>query len=264
MAKDYREVTGRIFNIQKFSVHDGPGIRTIIFLKGCPLRCRWCCDPEGQSFKIQNMKMDDGTEKIMGRDVKAGEIIDEIMKDYHYYRRSGGGVTLSGGEMLMQPDFAEAILRGCKDMGLSTAVETTGFASFDVISRLLPHIDYVLMDIKHKNSAKHKEYTSQPNELILENAPKIAKQAKNLIIRVPVIPTFNDKPDEIKEIAEFAASLEGVEEMHLLPYHRMGSDKYRWLGREYSLTNINPPENDYMQMLRKTAEECGIRCQIGG
>jgi len=264
MAKDYRNVTGRIFNIQKFSVHDGPGIRTIIFLKGCPLRCRWCCNPEGQKYEIQEMKMDDGTVKIMGKDVTAGEIVDEIMKDYHYYRRSGGGVTLSGGEMLMQPDFAEAILRGCKDIGLSTAVETTGFASFDVISRLLPHIDYVLMDIKHMNSEKHKAFTSQPNELILQNAVKISKSAKNLIIRVPVVPTFNDTPEEIKEIASFASRLNGVNEIHLLPYHRMGSDKYRWLDREYTLTEIVTPEDKHMELLKTAAEECGIRCQIGG
>ena len=264
MAKDYRNVTGRIFNIQKFSVHDGPGIRTIIFLKGCPLRCRWCCNPEGQKFEIQEMKMDDGTVKIMGKDVTAGEIVDEIMKDYHYYRRSDGGVTLSGGEMLMQPDFAEAVLRGCKDIGLSTAVETTGFASFDVISRLLPHIDYVLMDIKHMNSEKHKAFTSQSNELILQNAVKISKSAKNLIIRVPVIPTFNDTPEEIQEIALFASRLNGVNEIHLLPYHRMGSDKYRWLDRKYTLTEIVTPEDEHMQLLKSAAEECGIKCQIGG
>ncbi len=262
--KDYRDVAGRIFNIQKFSVHDGPGIRTIVFLKGCPLRCRWCCNPEGQKYQIQELKMDDGTVKVMGRDVTAGEMIDEVMKDYIYFRRSGGGITLSGGEMSMQPEFAEALLRLSKEYGISTAVESCGYASFDVIMKLLPHIDTFLMDIKHMNSEKHKEYTGRPNELILENAKKIASSANQLIIRVPVIPTFNDTVSEITEIAKFAASLPNVSEMHILPYHRMGSDKYRWLGREYTLGDIVTPGDEQMELLRKSAEDCGINCRIGG
>ncbi len=262
--KDYRNVGGRIFNIQKFSVHDGPGIRTIVFLKGCPLRCRWCCNPEGQNYKIEEMTLDDGTVKTEGRDVTAGEMVDEVMKDFIYFRRSGGGVTLSGGEMLMQPDFSEAILRLCKDYGVTTAVESTGYASFDVIDKLLPHIDYFLMDIKHMDSKKHESFTGRPNELILENAKKIAKGAKSLTIRVPVIPTFNDTVAEITEIAKFAASLDNVSEMHILPYHRMGSDKYRWLGREYTLSELTAPSDEHMENLRQAAEACGIKCQIGG
>lgn len=264
MNTDYRAVRGRIFNIQKFSVHDGPGIRTIIFLKGCALRCRWCCNPESQEYGIQEMRLDDGTVKVMGRDVTAGEIIDEIVKDYTYYRRSGGGLTLSGGESLLQPDFSEALLRGCKELGISTAIESTGFASMETISRLLPHIDYFLMDIKHMDSKKHKEFTGQSNEKILKNAIEIAKRANSLTIRVPVIPGFNDTEKEISDIAEFAAKLHGVREIHLLPYHRMGSDKYRWLGREYSLSDIMPPTEEKMNSLKEVAKRAGIECIIGG
>ena len=169
---DYLKTTGRIFDIQKFSIHDGPGIRTIVFLKGCPLRCRWCCNPESQSREIQTM-VTGGVEKTVGRDVTAEEVLEEVMKDTRYYRRSGGGITLSGGECLMQPNFAVALLRGAKEMGLNTAIESTAFASFDTISRLLPYLDLYLMDIKHMNSAKHELFTGRPNELILENAMKI-------------------------------------------------------------------------------------------
>ena len=208
--------------------------------------------------------MDDGTVREMGRDVTAGEVVDELMKDYAYYRRSGGGVTLSGGEMLMQPDFAEAILRLCKDFGISTAVETTGYADFNIISRLIPHIDCFLMDIKHINSEKHKAYTGRENELILENAKEISKRAKRLVIRVPVIPGFNDTPEEISDIAAFASSLDGVNEINLLPYHRMGSDKYRWLGRSYTLPELIPPTDEHMQILQETARKYGLFCKIGG
>ena len=260
---DYLNVSGRIFDIQKFSVHDGPGIRTIVFLKGCALRCKWCCNPESQKYEIQTM-LQNGKEKTIGQDITVAEVLEIVKKDMPYYRRSGGGLTLSGGEMLCQSDFAYALLRSAKEASINTAVETTGFASYEVIEKLLPHIDTVLMDIKHINSAKHKEFTTQPNEKILENAVKIAKNAKKLIIRVPVIPTFNDTPEEIGEIARFAASLDGVTEINLLPYHRFGKDKYDGLGREYLMGDLPSPTEEKMQQLKAVAERCGLTCKIGG
>ena len=260
---DYLNVSGRIFDIQKFSVHDGPGIRTIVFLKGCALRCKWCCNPESQKYEIQTM-LQNGKEKTIGQDITVAEVLEIVKKDMPYYRRSGGGLTLSGGEMLCQSDFAYALLRSAKEASINTAVETTGFASYEVIEKLLPHIDTVLMDIKHTNSAKHKEFTTQPNEKILENAVKIAKNAKKLIIRVPVIPTFNDTPEEIGDIARFAASLEGVTEINLLPYHRFGKDKYDGLGREYLMGDLPSPTEEKMQQLKAVAERCGLTCKIGG
>lgn len=261
--EDYMNTTGRIFDIQKYSIHDGPGIRTIVFLKGCPLRCRWCCNPESQSPKIEKMTVN-GTEKIIGRDVTVKEVMDEIVKDMPYYRRSGGGVTLSGGECLMQPEFAVSLLTACKEYGIDTAIETTAFAKFEVIEYYLPYIDHVLMDIKHIDEAKHKAFTGQSNKPILENAIKIGAMAKELIIRVPVIPTFNNTPEEISAIAEFASKIPNVKKMHLLPYHRLGQDKYSGLGREYTLADIVPMEDDYMQMLLSSAEKSGLECQIGG
>ena len=257
------DIKGRIFDIQRFSVHDGPGIRTIVFLKGCALRCKWCCNPESQNYTIEEMEID-GKKKIIGRDVTVSEVLETIKRDIPYYRRSGGGVTLSGGESLCQPEFAVALLRASKENGINTAMESTGFAKFDVIEQYLPYLDLYLMDIKHMDSKKHVQFTSKPNELIIDNAKKIARQAKKLIIRVPVIPTFNDTEEEILEIAEFAKELPNVNELHLLPYHRLGQDKYKGLGRTYELADLVPPTDEHMRRLLKTAETTGLKCQIGG
>lgn len=263
MEMDKKPVIGRIFDIQRFSIHDGPGIRTIIFLKGCRLRCRWCCNPESQEYGIQTMTVQ-GKKRIIGRDVTVEEVMDEIKKDLPYYRRSGGGVTLSGGEALLQPEFAIELLKSCQEYGINTAIESAGFASFDVISRYLPYIDTFLMDIKHMDSRKHEEFTGQPNSMILANARRIAEAGANLIIRVPVVPGFNHTKEEIRAIATFAGSLPGVKELHLLPYHRLGQDKYEGLGRTYTLAQLDPPTNDTMNELRKAVQESGLKCQIGG
>ncbi len=259
----YENVKGRIFDIQRFSIHDGPGIRSIVFLKGCVLRCRWCCNPESQSYDIETLTLD-GKVKTVGRDVTVNQVMEEIVKDMPYYKRSGGGITLSGGECLCQPEFSAALLAAAKDYGLNTAIESTGCMAFEKIEMLLPYLDLYLMDIKHTNSEKHKAFTGRSNELILENARKIAEKAKKLIIRVPVVPTFNDTEEEILGIAKFASTLPGVEEIHLLPYHRLGQDKYEGTGREYTLKEIVPPTEEHMQKLLKVAESTGLRAQIGG
>ena len=146
MMENVYDQTGRIFDIQRYSLHDGPGIRTIVFFKGCHLRCRWCCNPESQEYGIQAMNMN-GTTKTVGRDVTVRELMSDLEKDRVYYERSGGGITLSGGECMAQPDFAEALLIACHRYGLTTAIETTAFADRAVVERLIPHVDYVLMDI---------------------------------------------------------------------------------------------------------------------
>ena len=261
---NYENITGRIFDIQRFSVHDGPGIRTIVFLKGCALRCKWCCNPESQNFEIETMQMDDGKQKVMGRDVTVREIMETVIKDMPYYRRSGGGLTLSGGESLLQPQFAEGIFRACHDRGINTAIETTSVVDYKVIEPLLPFIDTYLMDIKHINPEKHKAFTGKDNQRILENAVKIDRNANKLIIRVPVIPTFNDTEEEIGSIADFVSKLEKTNEMHLLPYHKFGTDKYRWLGRSYTMPDLDPPSDAKMEALKKVCEQKGVICRIGG
>lgn len=263
MDNNYLETKGRIFDIQKFSVHDGPGIRTIVFLKGCILRCKWCCNPESQEYDIQTLTLDH-KQKICGRDVTVKEVINDVLKDMPYYRRSGGGLTLSGGESLCQPEFATALLKAAKDNGINTAMESTGYAKKDVLDKYLENLDYFLMDIKHINSQKHMQFTGKTNQKILENAKYIAENAKELIIRVPVIPTFNATEDEIAQIAEFAASLPRVKKLHLLPYHRLGLDKYTGLGRKYELEHILPPTDEHMEKLRSVVGKYNLECQIGG
>ncbi len=260
---DNNSVVGRIFDIQKFSTHDGPGIRTIVFLKGCILHCRWCCNPESQSYRIQRMKTKDGT-KVIGYDTTVGEVMKKIMQDMPYYRRSHGGVTLSGGEALCQTEFVTALLSECKKNGITTAVETTACLPFGMIEPVLPLLDTVLMDVKHMNSEKHEEFCGLRNELILDNARKIANYGSRLIIRVPVIPTFNDTEGEIRDIADFAKSLPGVTEIHLLPYHRLGYDKYIGLDREYTMGDVMPPSKEKMETLRRVAEGSGLTAVIGG
>ena len=220
---DYLDTKGRIFDIQKYSVHDGPGIRTIVFLKGCVLRCRWCCNPESQEYRIQNMKVL-GEDKVIGRDVTVREMIEEVEK------------------------------------------ESMACAPWEKIEQVLPYLDVYLMDIKHMNQEKHKEFTGRANGLMLENARKVALYGKTrLVIRVPVIPTFNDSVEEIQAIARFAASLPGVNKIHLLPYHRLGQDKYEGLGRPYLMEGILPPTAEHMQMLKNAVHAvCGLDCQIGG
>lgn len=257
------DTVGRIFDIQRYSIHDGPGIRSIVFFKGCILRCRWCCNPESQEWEIQKM-IRAGKTEIVGRDVSVREVMEEVEKDFPYYNRSGGGVTLSGGEALCQPDFSEALLTACREDGINTAIETTGYAEKSVLDRIIPLIDYVLMDIKHTDAKKHEAFTGKSNEKILENAKYIAGIARDLTIRVPVIPTFNDTPSEIRDIAKFAASLPNVTKLHLLPYHRLGRDKYTGLSREYTLDYIEPMSNEKINTLYDAACESGLIVNIGG
>ena len=262
---DLLQTKGRIFDIQRYSIHDGPGIRTIVFLKGCVLRCKWCCNPESQEYKIQTMTVQ-GKTKTIGRDVTVREILETVALDRPYYRRSGGGITLSGGESLCQPEFCEALLFGAKEMGINTAMESMACAEYSVIEKILPYLDTYLMDIKHTDPQKHKQFTGRSNELMMENAKKVAASGQTeLVIRVPVIPTFNCTVTEIESIAKFAAGLPGVKKLHLLPYHRLGQDKYEGLGRNYELKELVPPANDTMQELLRAAQRVtDLDCQIGG
>lgn len=263
--EEYLNTTGRIFDIQRYSVHDGRGIRTIVFLKGCVLRCKWCCNPESQEYAIQQMTQANGKVKTVGEDITVQDALDILEKDRRYFYRSGGGLTLSGGESLVQYEFARDLLHAAKDAGFSTALESMACAEYYKIEELLPYLDQYLMDIKHTNSQKHKEFTGKENSLMLENARKVAESGQTeLIIRTPVIPTFNDTDEEIGGIAEFAASLPGVREMHILPYHKLGYDKYIGLGRPYPMGDAEPPSKEKMLRFRSIVESTGLSCMIGG
>jgi pyruvate formate lyase activating enzyme len=192
------------------------------------------------------------------------EVMDEVEKDRPYYYRSGGGLTLSGGECLLQPEFARGLLAAAKAAGISTAIESMGLVRFEVIASVLPFLDQYLMDIKHVDAAKHQAFTGKSNALILENARKTAATGQtSLVIRVPVIPTFNDTPEEIRDIARFADSLPGVEELHLLPYHRLGQEKYVRLGRPYLMGDVLPPDREHMERLQKVViDNSRLRCVL--
>lgn len=262
---EYLKTKGRIFDIQRYSIHDGRGIRTIVFLKGCVLRCKWCCNPESQSYAMETM-MVKGESKQIGEDVTVEEVMETVEKDRQYYWRSGGGLTLSGGESLCQPEFARDLLRAAKEAGISTAMESMACADYSVIEELLPYLDQYLMDIKHMNPEKHRQFTGKSNAEMIKNAKRVAESGlTELSIRVPVIPTFNDSKEEILAIATYADSLPGVERIHLLPYHRLGQDKYEGLGRPYLMGDILPPENEHMEHLKQLVEShTRLHCQIGG
>ena len=198
--KEYLNTSGRIFDIQRYSIHDGPGIRTIVFLKGCALRCRWCCNPESQSFDVETMVIN-GKPKVMGKDVTVAEVMETVEKDMPYYLQSNGGLTLSGGECTLQPEFSVGLLKAAKDLGISTAIESMAYAKYEVIETLLPYLDLYLMDIKHMDPQKHKEFTGHDNIRMLENAVRVAHSGQTeLIIRVPVIPGFNATDEELLAI----------------------------------------------------------------
>lgn len=309
-----RPTEGLLFDIQRYSIHDGPGIRTLVFLKGCPLRCQWCCNPESQSFapevefraslcqqcgrclavcprgavnpdlavasecKIDRERCDicgrcaeecpSGALRVVGRWRTVTEVMAEVLRDAPFYRRSGGGLTLSGGEPLAQAAFAEELLRACYDHNVRTAVETCGLVGWPVFERVLPHTDLFLYDLKHLDPAEHEQLTGVSNRLILENARRLAQSGAKLVLRVPLISPLNTTPENLAATAQFAASL-GLAEVHLMPFHQLGKDKYRRLGLEYGLGEArgmrDTPEGTALIGLARTAfERRGLEVHIGG
>jgi pyruvate formate lyase activating enzyme len=298
-------VRGTVFNIQYYCIHDGPGIRTTVFLKGCALHCKWCSNPESISpkpelgfIKAKCSKCGKcaaacpegaisgtlgeipafnreicincgkcvpachyGALAIYGQEMTAEELYEAVRKDELFYRRSGGGVTLSGGEPLQQPELVLALFALCRSAGIHTAIETTGHTSSQVLAKVLSLTDYVLFDLKHMSAREHGEHTGQGNELILANARQVAESGVPVLFRMPVIPGVNDTDRNIRETAAFLKSLgENAPEMELLPFHRMGSGKYEGLGKPYLLEGVLPPGQDQMEAVRSAFEGLGIVC----
>ncbi|MBE6956646.1 MAG: glycyl-radical enzyme activating protein [Ruminococcaceae bacterium] len=268
-----------LFDIQDFCTGDGPGIRTTVFFKGCNLSCRWCHNPESQNPTAQMLYYRDkcthcgrcervcpnGLEtcdfcgrceficpnearSISGKEHTAEDVMDRIRKDAVYYKNSGGGATFSGGECMLQIDALEELLKACKAEEIHTAVDTAGHVPFDYFERILPYTDLVLYDVKCLDSAKHKRYTGVGNELILDNLKRLLAIGKPTWVRIPVIPTFNDTEEEMKEIKRFLDSCGTPERVELLPYHTLGEGKYVALGMEGTCFDV--PDEEKMERLK--------------
>lgn len=241
------KMSGMVLRIERSSIHDGMGFRTVVFLKGCPLTCLWCSTPESQSPQIECTE-----NKKHGQLMSIDEVMAEVRKDSVFYFHSGGGLTISGGEPLMQADFTAQILEKAHREGISTAVETSLSVPFSQVEKVLPHLDIMYADMKHIDSSKHKMYCGMDNTAILENLRRIDAQAKGLrlIIRIPLIPGINDDAVTLHGIGEFCAGLKNLHCVQVLPYHRLGVDTYRKMGLTYSLANLKPPSQEHLEACR--------------
>ncbi|MDA3822153.1 MAG: glycyl-radical enzyme activating protein [Bacteroidales bacterium] len=261
-----------IFDIKRFALHDGPGIRTTVFLKGCPLRCLWCHNPESHSTeeeKYDVTRIVDGKEismsKIYGKEVDQETLLKEILNDQVFYEESNGGVTFSGGEPLMQHKALINLLKILGEKGIHRAVDTSGYANREIVSMVAEQTDLFLFDLKLMDSDRHKEFTGVENQRILENADLILDKGVELIFRVPVIPGINDSDAEINALMKFLTDRKDrVKDVHLLPYHKIGMQKYSRMAKNYSFSDIEEPEEAHMLELKQKIESCGVDVTIGG
>ena len=295
-------VRGLVFDIQRFSVHDGPGIRTLVFLKGCPLRCWWCDNPEGQeaspelafrrslcigcgecvpacprqALRLEGTSLEIdaslcdlcgecvqacGPEalSIVGRWMTLEQVLSEVERDLVFYDTSQGGLTVSGGEPLHQPNFVQALFEAAKARGISTALETSGYAPWPSLERIARWTDLVLYDIKHTDPLTHRRLTGESNSLVLENVRRLATLGARVVVRYPVVPGLTDDPDDADALFRLVGALPGVEEVQLLPYHRLGESKYAMLRRPYTLKGLLPPSHQAMERLSELAKRRGLR-----
>jgi pyruvate formate lyase activating enzyme len=299
--------SGLIFNIQKYSLHDGPGIRTTVFLKGCPLCCAWCHNPEGILHRCEIVVVESrcavcgecrrvcpfaesiggegvlparnekciqcgacveacptGARQMIGRTMSVSDVMREILKDRIFYDGSGGGVTVSGGEPLMQPQFLLALLEACRAEGIHAVLDTTGFGCTEHLLAAAQLAGLVLYDLKAFDEARHRELTGVSNRSILENLKVLDREHRNIWIRLPVVPGFNDDLDNLKQIANFVTGLRNVTLVNLLPFHRTGLHKYERLGRTHGLDGVEAPSAELMQRAVKIFEDAGLKAKAGG
>ena len=258
---------GTIFKIKKYALHDGPGIRTTVFFKGCPLSCQWCHNPEGIDPRPQTIWRTTSSgeiEETVGTVMGVEALIKAIEKDVLFYDESGGGVTFSGGEPLSQPQFLEAVLAVCNHREIHAALDTSGFAPAAVIDRIIPQLQLVLFDLKIMDARRHQRYTGVSNRIILENLKRIADSRTPMRIRVPLIPGITDGDDNIVEIVRFACTLKTLQGVDLLPFHRIGSEKYRRLGMTDNMAEAVPPVPERVAAIQTRFESAGFTVSIGG
>ncbi|MFA9370673.1 MAG: glycyl-radical enzyme activating protein [Labilibaculum antarcticum] len=264
-------MNGIVFDIKRYAVHDGPGIRTTIFMKGCPLRCLWCHNPESFSLQIEEFSQCKSLaeksieEKIkIGKEYSVSQLIKEIEKDQLFFDESGGGVTFSGGEPMLQIDFLDAMLKKCRSMELHTVVDTSGFAPKTHFERIINDVNLFLFDLKHMDNVEHQKLTGVSNKQILENLKFLIENGKNLIIRFPMIPGFNDSKTNIMKMVSFLTDLTSLSEIHILPYHRIGKDKYDRFSKENSMPDIASLNDEDTFWVKEILEKSGFKVSIGG
>jgi pyruvate formate lyase activating enzyme len=297
--------TGLVFNIQRYSIHDGPGIRTTVFLKGCPLDCWWCHNPESQEAEPEVVVIEGrcvqcgecrvvcpqegpgkpvapepplrctrcgacveacptGARQMVGRRMTVAEVMAEAVKDRIFYEESGGGVTFSGGEPLVQPKFLAALLDACHAEKIHTAVDTCGFASQEDLLAVAPLVDLFLYDLKSMDEARHTQYTGISNVSILENLQALSRVHKNIWIRVPIIPGVNDDTEQLEALARCAAATSGVRQVNVLPYHEAWSYKSARVGKPCRLENVVPPSAEFMKDVAAKFRAFGLNVKVGG
>lgn len=278
-------VEGTVFNIQQYSIHDGPGIRTTVFLKGCSLNCWWCHNPESMSREVEYTYDKDrciscgdcdckkcegcydvcvaGAIEMIGKTYSVDEIILEVLKDNVFYEESSGGVTISGGEPFVQIDFLLELLKEIKERNVHVAIDTSGFTSWENILKIIDYVDLFLYDLKHMDSEKHKLYTGVPNEIILNNLRKLSETDKDVWVRIPVIPGINDDDANIIASIEFIKN-QNLRQIYLLPYHNIMNNKYQKLGMIYKLPEVIPPTDIRMEEIANMFKGNGLNVKIGG
>lgn len=257
-----------IYDIKRFTVHDGPGIRTTVFFKGCPLNCLWCHNPESRNPEAEIFLKENRvgekqfmTEEIIGKEYSVERLMNEIEKDQIFFEESGGGVTFSGGEPLLQINFLEEILKEAKSKGIHSAIDTCGFVASDSFKKILNLADLFLFDLKVINTEKHKEYTGVSNDVILENLKILSNYNSKIFVRFPVIPGYNDDATNISEMIQFLKTI-NFEEINLLKYHNLAKAKCQKLGKKYEMPDIPNTKKENLSGLKETFEAAGFRVKI--